>query len=119
MSADQEHNSTPQPNSAGYETRDVNLKGIFLIAALVIVVIVVILILLNEFFLMSKEELVQEQVLAPESVALRELRVHEDEVLGSYGVVDKEKAIYRVPIQRAMKLVADEAYQERVSEGER
>jgi hypothetical protein len=98
----------------GFEEKDVNLKSVFLVAAAVVVSIVVIVILLNEFFIISKEQVTYEQVLAPESVALRELRAQEEEVLGSYDVIDAQQGVYRVPIERAMQLLANEAYRKRV-----
>jgi len=39
--------------------------------------------------------------------ALQTLRAHEDEVLHQYAWVDKSKGIVRVPIDRAMDLVAE------------
>jgi hypothetical protein len=103
-------------SAAGYEEKDINLKSVFLVAGGVVVVIVIVVIVLNEFFIISKEEIIRRQVLAPESVALRELRAQEEELLGSYGVVDSEKGVYRVPIERAMRLLAEEAYQNREAE---
>ena len=35
---------------------------------------------------------------------LRELQAQEDAVLGSYGLVDKDKGVVRIPIDEAMKL---------------
>ncbi len=35
----------------------------------------------------------------------RELRIHENQVLGSYGWVDKKTGVVRVPIDRAMETV--------------
>ena len=36
---------------------------------------------------------------------LRDLRAHEDEVLTSYGWVDKNTGVVRIPIEEAMKIV--------------
>jgi hypothetical protein len=108
------NNQVDPDGTGGYEGKDVNLKGVFLVAAVVVVMIVVIVILLNEFFIISKERITYEQVLAPESAALRELRAREENLLGSYGVVDAQEGIYRVPIERAMQLLADEAYRARI-----
>jgi hypothetical protein len=36
---------------------------------------------------------------------LRDLQAQEDAVLGSYGLVDKERGVVRIPIDEAMKLV--------------
>lgn len=36
---------------------------------------------------------------------LRDLRAHEDALLSSYGVVDKDAGVVRIPIDEAMKLI--------------
>ena len=36
---------------------------------------------------------------------LRELQAQEDAVLGSYGLVDKDRGVVRIPIDEAMKLI--------------
>jgi hypothetical protein len=51
-------------------------------------------------------------VLKPESAPLRDLRAREMETLTTYKVLDPVKSVYRIPISRAMELMADEAYQE-------
>lgn len=38
---------------------------------------------------------------------LRELRAREEQLLGSYGWVDREKQIVRIPIERAMQLIVE------------
>jgi hypothetical protein len=38
---------------------------------------------------------------------LRDLRAHEDEVLTSYGWVDKNTGVVRIPIEEAMKIVVE------------
>lgn len=102
-----------QTESTGYEKSDVNVSYLIKLAISLVVVIVIVVVLLNEFFVVSREEIFDQVVLSPQSKALRELRAHEDEVLGSYGVVDAKKGVYRIPIDRAMKLVADEAFAKR------
>lgn len=111
-----QHNNTGKPAGGGYREKDINLKGVFLVAGGVLVILVLIVVFLDQFFILSKEEVVYQQVLAPQSKALRELRAHEDEVLGSYGVIDKDKGVYRIPISQAMKVVADESFKERQKE---
>jgi len=46
------------------------------------------------------------------------LRTQEDETLGSYGWVDKEQGIVRVPIDRAMDLIAKRGLLARSGSGE-
>ena len=57
----------------------------------------------------SREKLVYEQVLAPAGEQLKEQRAREDRDLGSYGYVDRNTNKVRVPIQRAMDLIVQEA----------
>jgi hypothetical protein len=93
----------------GYEKRDVNIKVLFLVAAVIVTAIVLSLIGLNEYFFAVKEEVVYENVLKPESETLRKLRAKEDEILGSYQLIDSVQGVYRIPIERAMELVVQEA----------
>jgi len=77
---------------------------------------IVILVLLYEYFMASSRNMVEEMVLKPQSVALRELRAREVEELNSYKILDPEKGIYRIPIDRAIELMADEAYRQRLQD---
>jgi len=38
---------------------------------------------------------------------LLKLRAHEEKYLTSYGIVDEQSGIYRIPIDQAMKLLVD------------
>lgn len=100
----------PQP-SGGYEKRDTNVRGIVWVTLISAVIIVLSVIMVNELFIATKEEIVEEVVLKPESVPLRELRARETSILESYDVIDAPKGIYRIPIERAMKLMAERAYE--------
>ncbi len=42
---------------------------------------------------------------------LQETRTQQEEALTQYGVVDEEEGVYRIPIDRAMDVVATEEYQ--------
>lgn len=106
-------------HGAGYETRDVNMGRIFIVTLLGIVVVVATMVIFAEVFLYQTESEIQRAVLAPESMVLRDLRAGEDEVLNSYGIVDTiGVGIYRIPIDRAMVLVAEEAYATRTEKGD-
>ena len=110
-------NHTPSEHSeSGYEKRDVSLGRVFIASGVVVVLLVVIVVLLYEYFVFEKEKQVFESTLAPESLALRELRAREDEELNSYKVLDSTGGVYRIPIERALELVADEAFQADKSE---
>ncbi|MBU1320512.1 MAG: hypothetical protein KKG33_04350 [candidate division Zixibacteria bacterium] len=105
---DSNHNTNQ--DSSGYEKSDANLKFIFGVSIVGIVIIVAIVVFLSEYFLYTKETLIYETVLSPESSKLREVRAHEDEILNSYGVINADKGIFRVPIDRAMEIEANEAF---------
>ncbi len=45
---------------------------------------------------------------------LKNLRNNEDEALNSYKVVDKDKGVVRIPIRRAMELIAKESAEGRL-----
>jgi hypothetical protein len=98
---------------AGYETHDARLKPIIIIGVVSIILLVFSLYLVNALFVATKERLVQEMVLAPQSVTMRELRARENEILNSYRVIDAERGIYQIPVDRAMELIANEAYEKR------
>jgi NADH:ubiquinone oxidoreductase subunit 4 (subunit M) len=96
----------------GYEKRDVNLPLLIIVSVLTLVVIVAALVLLSQYFVTAKEKVVYEMVLQPESSALRELRARETEILNSYKLLDSTKGVYRIPISRAMELMAEETYRD-------
>jgi hypothetical protein len=99
-------------NNSGYEQQDVNIKRLLLVTMAVLVLIVIIIWGINEYFFMARENLVYETVLKPESAELRELVARETETLHSYKILDAQKGIYEIPIERAMELLAREHYQQ-------
>jgi hypothetical protein len=117
---DDEHNSNGADASAdsGYEKGDVSVGKILLATVAAVIFLVVVIVMLGQFFIVETEEQVQQVVLAPESVTLRELRAREDKALNSYGIIDTTQGIYRIPIERAMKLQADEAFRKRTANEE-
>lgn len=117
MTDNNEKTNTHQAGeSEGYEKKDVNTAWIITITLISIGFLTVIGIALNEFFLISKEDQVYEATLKPGSAALRDLHAREEEALNSYKVIDSSKDQYQIPIDRAMELMADEAFQARKKE---
>ncbi len=100
----------------GYEKKDISVWKSLVSIVAVVLVIVFSLVLVDDLFVTTKERMIEQYVLKPESIQLRELQAKETEILTSYAVLDKKKGIYRIPISRAMKLMADEAYRQRVGE---
>ncbi len=101
----------------GYEKTDVNLGKLLLIGGISLAFIVVSVVFLTSFFIVSKEELFLEAVLKPKAPAIVNLNAAENEALSSYALLDAGKRRYRIPIDRAMELLAAEAFEARVKQG--
>ena len=99
--------------SSGYEKKDINVIRVIGIGLTAIILIVAAIVLLDEYFISAREKLMYEIVLRPESTKLRELKAREIEVLNSYELLDAHKEIYRIPLERAMKVLAEKEYQSR------
>ncbi len=100
--------------SEEYEKSDVPMKSLFMWAGGIVIGLALILIILNSMFTASKEQQVQDSVLKPESVELRDLRARETETLNSYKVIDEANGVVQIPIDRAMQLLAEEAFEENI-----
>jgi hypothetical protein len=113
-----------QGDHVHHERTDVNVGGVLLSGAALFVVAAVVHVLIWVMFgFFDRREAVrgareyplaaaQENQVPPEPRLqtnpredLRELRDREDEVLASYGWVDKNAGIVRIPIEEAMKIV--------------
>lgn len=95
--------------AGGYEKKDVSIPHILIGIILTVAFVVISAILLNEYFYVVQEQVIYEQQLKPESEMLKELRAYEDSVLNSYGYADTTKKAYRIPIDKAMEMIAKEA----------
>lgn len=110
--------SVPSP---GYETRDTNPRSVLWFAAILFLTVAGTLLLMRGLFsyYSSSQPLgpaaspfASERVLPPEprlqvnpTVDLNQVRQSQEEILQSYGWVDKATGKVRVPIDRAMDLV--------------
>jgi len=92
----------------GYEKRDVNVKKLVLWGIAGVIIIVISLVAVTEYFSYVKEDYYYLAVEKPRSQDLMELRDRENRELSSYELLDKEKEIYRIPIKRAIELIAEE-----------
>lgn len=108
---------TSHEENAGYETRDVDLRTVAVWASLTIVALILSIVFVWDFYVGQREAIVERVVLSPQSAELRELRAREAEELGTYKRLDSAAGQYRIPIERAMELVAAEAYRRQVEEG--
>jgi len=108
---DSEKQQLEESIKAGYEKRDVAIGKILAFGFAGVIVIIVAIVFVIDFFDVYTQEVIEDVVYTPESVQLRELRARETEVLTSYKLLDPDKGIYQIPIERAMELIADEAFQ--------
>jgi hypothetical protein len=94
---------------SGYEKRDTSIRSIVVAALVTVVALVIAIIILYDYFIATKEAVIYDQSLRPESEELIKVRQAEDSVLNSYELIDPEQRTYRVPIARAMELLAAES----------
>jgi hypothetical protein len=97
-----------------YENTDINIRQIIFITVSIILILLVIFVVMNEFFIASKEDQLYQSVLSAESPELREIRAREAQALHRYKVIDAENGVYQIPIDQAMKILADKAFQKRL-----
>ena len=71
-----------------------------------VVILVILLAWLRSFFFVIRNETIETVYLSTRNPQLEDLRAHEDSVLTSYGWVDRDRGIVRIPIDRAMELAA-------------
>ena len=102
-------NNDTTSHNVRYEKKDVKILPVIGIASFLIVVLIVLLVFLNDYFLGVKEEIVYQTQLKPESSQLKNLRVAELKTLTSYKILDADKGIYQIPIEQAIKQLADES----------
>lgn len=107
--AERRQDRKPIHAEIGYERRDINIKSVLIVSAVAIGFLLVIFIGLNEYFMITKEEIMYELTLKPESDRLIQLHAREDSILNSYGVIDQQSGVYRIPIERAMEKLVEES----------
>ncbi len=105
--------------NSGYEKSDVGVNKILIYGVIGIMAVIAIIIFVVDYYVATKERLIYETVLKPESKELRELRAREDAVLNSYKVIDSAAGIYQIPIDRAIQLMAAEVYREQIPESDK
>ena len=128
--------TTDNPN-VHHEGRDVNVRGVLVFCGALLAAGVVIHVAIGLLFLLfnARESrqpapefplaIEQENRLPPEPRLqtnprqdLRDLRAQEDTVLHSYGWVDKNASVVRVPIERAMELTVQRGLPARQGNGQ-
>jgi hypothetical protein len=114
-----EHATENHSNGLGHETREVDVRFIFVsLAALLIGAFLACLLVVGIFQYFHHTYLPEAvkaspQVIPPEprievntTQQLRTVRAREDHVLSSYAIVDQKQGLVRVPIDRAIDMLA-------------
>ncbi len=113
MSSDQNSDYSVQDSiDAGYELHDVNLLVIIAFAVVCIVVLIVSFVALDGYFVYYKEKLIQEANRYPPQ-ALVELSAQGKNQLTTYATIDKEKGVYRIPVSKAIQILAEDGLDSR------
>ena len=94
--------------SGGFDRSEPNVRAIALFGAATLVLLVILILGLQFYFDRTLEQEVYTQVLAPVSQSLTALHAREDEELHTYRFIDRDKGTVRIPIERAMQLLARE-----------
>ena len=95
-------------NKKEYETRDIPVKSVAIGGVVFMIIVGITLFLLYEYYIRVLDVTEHELKLSKQSKKLMELRKLEDESLNSYKIIDEEKQIYQIPIERSKELMLDE-----------
>ena len=95
----------------GFDRSEPNVRFIAIFGAGTLVLLVVAVLALQYYYDRVLEEQVFVKVQEPVSQTLVDVRTREDEALHSYRYLDRDKGTIRIPIERAMELLAAESAQ--------
>ncbi len=96
-------------NNKKFEDKEGSMIPVFIGGFFVFFLIMAILIFGGIYFRSDEEFLLYESIEKPKPENLQQLNEREEEALTTYKVLDEEKGIYRIPIERAIDLLAEEA----------
>lgn len=101
--------------SEGYERTDPKTAAIAGAGASVLLLLIAVVLGLQYYYDRVHEQQVYVKVLDPVSEDYRNLRAKEEGQLGSYQYIDRATGAVRLPIARAMELLAREAAEGRLT----
>lgn len=115
MSEHQNHDEKAPVEAQGHEGHGVAAEGdsprttfIFLFVVVSVLLVGAIVIGVDQIFRLSAQDELSKKVLAVPNTALRQLRTEEEGKLTRYQWVDQKAGVVRIPVERAMQLVAGE-----------
>jgi uncharacterized membrane protein required for colicin V production len=94
--------------SAGYEKKDVSVKGIALGTVALVLLIIAMVAFVRDYFVFNMEKEITQSILDNPSKELIAIQKSESEQLSNYKIIDSEKGVYQIPIDRAMEIVVKE-----------
>ena len=97
------------PEREGYDRHEVNARLVGGVVLGSVVFIVASIFVVQLYFDRNFEQQVYIKVLSPVADDLQNLRAREDQELHSYQFINREQGLVRLPIGRAMELLAAEA----------
>jgi hypothetical protein len=103
----------------GFDRAEPNVRFIAIFGAGTLVLLVVAVLGLQFYYDRVLEEQVFVKVQEPVAQTLVDLRTREDEELHTYRYLDREKGTVRLPIERAMELLASESAQGKLKYAQR
>jgi len=95
-----------------FEDEGVNYGKILVIGILGLILFISSLFLLDDIFSLEREAEIKKVDLGVPSEQLKAMRVKETATLNSYKLLNSDKAIYQIPIDRAMRLLAAESFEQ-------
>jgi hypothetical protein len=92
-----------------FDRRDAKAGLIAVVSIVTILVLAVFVVGVSWFYTVTYEQVEHDQFTGVASKELIAIHEREDEQLHKYGYINKEKGIVRLPVERAMQLVEEEA----------
>jgi len=93
----------------GVEGDDLNYKRLFFWTSIGLVLLAVFLYTLVNMFDYTQFVIGEKTAADSQFSQIHDLKQHEQKVLHSFGVVDQEQGLYRIPIDSAITLVAEQS----------
>jgi hypothetical protein len=92
-----------------YDRQEPNYKVVTIFSIVCVILFFATCYAVYVYYDMFREQQVYNLVLAPPSQELKSVRDREDRQLHTYGIDDRQKGTVRIPIERAMQLVIQDA----------
>lgn len=96
-------------DNVDFDRRDAKAGLIAVVSLVTILFLAVFVVGVYWFYVVTYEQVEHDQFSGVASKELSAIREREDEQLHKYGYINKQKGIVRLPVERAMELVEEEA----------